>query len=87
MQARTTRRKARPATDAPALPPNRLMGATETSAMLGIHRSTLYALSQRGDGPPSIQLGSARRWALHTVLNWIARREEEARSGQRRWGA
>jgi len=60
--------------------PNRLLDAREAAEMLGVSKTTLYALALRGDGPPSCKIGARRLWGLHAIQSYIARLEEEARS-------
>lgn len=49
----------------------RLWTVTELAAFLGVSRSTLFRIRERGAGPRSIKLGSAVRFRRADVETWL----------------
>ena len=53
--------------DMPAL----LLDAAAAARLLGISRSTLYCLDERGGIPRGVHLGRMRRWRREELLAWV----------------
>lgn len=52
----------------------RLLKREEVEQMLGIRKTHLYAMIERGEFPRPIRVGAnAVRWKLSTVSEWIER--------------
>lgn len=50
-----------------------LLSMNETARSLGLSRSTLYRLLNRGAGPRSFRLGGRRYYPLTEMTDWVAR--------------
>ncbi len=56
---------------------NRLLSAPEVQEILGVGKSTLYALLKSKKDPiPSIKIGKNRRFKLDKLLWWIEKHEQ-----------
>ncbi len=57
----------------PRLP--HLLRLPEVLALVGVSRSTLYAMVQRGEFPPPVRIGvRAVAWRAHEVYSWVETR-------------
>lgn len=63
----------------------RLLRLPEVSARLGLGRSSIYALIQRGELSPPVKLGArASAWPASVIDAFIAERIRASRNGETR---
>jgi len=55
-----------------------LLGVAEMAIMLGISRTTLDLMFQRGDGPPTFFLGKRRKITPVALRQWIQQCQHSA---------
>ncbi len=51
------------------------ISSKEIARILGISKSGVFQLTQRGEFPVGIRVGRNRRWRLSEVEDWIASQE------------
>ncbi len=61
-----------PMLDFHALPGDTLVRLPEVETVAGLRRSHIYKLIGENDFPRPIKIGSASRWSLREVQQWIA---------------
>lgn len=52
--------------------PPLLLSAKELARLLGIHRSSVFALRNSGRLPKPVRLGRSVRWILAEIQEWIS---------------
>jgi len=53
-----------------------LVGVEPIEALLGLPRSTVYALARNGT-LPSIKIGKARRFRISEIKTWLAKQQTQ----------
>ena len=54
---------------------SRMLTLNEVCELLGVHRTTVYRMIERGDFPPGVLVTrGARRWSSDVVEEWIESR-------------
>lgn len=48
-----------------------LLSIGEVLAVVGVSRSSVYAMIQRGAFPPGVKVGRARRWRRSEIATWL----------------
>ncbi|MCJ7453636.1 MAG: AlpA family transcriptional regulator [Steroidobacteraceae bacterium] len=60
--------------EAPAVSPHQLLRLPAVQKMIGLSRSTIYQMIERGRFPPGVRLGArARGWRMGDVVAWSER--------------
>ena len=54
------------------------MSAQQLSKALGISRSGLFQLAQRGELPKGVKIGKSRRWAVSEINAWLRDKQKGA---------
>lgn len=62
----------------PSAPENRLIRMPEVEHLVGLRRSAIYTLVNRGEFPAPLKIGAASRWSLRAVSAWMDARVKEA---------
>lgn len=60
-----------------------LLNVREVSEMLGISERTIYRLSDSGDMPQPVKLGSSVRWRRQELENWVDSGCPKGKNGKR----
>jgi prophage regulatory protein len=57
-----------------SISPHQLLRLTEVSKMIGLSRSSIYQMIERGRFPAGVHVGArARRWRTGEVVVWLER--------------
>jgi len=51
--------------------PALLLKAEEVGKLLGIHRASVWAKSEKGEIPSPVRFGRCTRWRRQEILDWI----------------
>lgn len=53
------------------------LNAEQITKSFGICRTSIFALTKRGEFPKGIKIGRSRRWALSEVQAWLDSKKSE----------